>query len=67
VPQKRILIVDDEKLVRWALTQKCAEFGYQTVEAENGEEAIRALQGDSVDVVLLATTTSSACPAKLLS
>src|SRR5215475_5726300 len=51
--QKRILIVDDEKLVRWALTQKCAEFGYQTLEAENGEEAIRSLQGDTVDAVLL--------------
>jgi DNA-binding NtrC family response regulator len=51
--QKRILIVDDEKLVRWALCQKCAEFGFQTLEAENGEEAIRTLQNDSVDAVLL--------------
>ena len=52
--QKRILIVDDEKLVRWALTQKCAEFGYQTLEAESGEEAIRTLQQvDTVDAVLL--------------
>ncbi len=51
--QKRILIVDDEKLVRWALTQKCAEFGYQTVEAETGQEALQALQNDSVDLVLL--------------
>ena len=53
MPQKRILIVDDEKLVRWALTKKCAEFGYQTLEVENGEEAIRALQSESVDLVLL--------------
>ncbi len=51
--QKRILIVDDEKLVRWALTQKCTEYGYQSVEAETGEEALRALQGESVDAVLL--------------
>jgi two-component system, NtrC family, response regulator AtoC len=51
--QKRILIVDDEKLVRWALTQKCAEFGYQTVEAETGQEALQALQNESVDLVLL--------------
>ena len=51
--QKRILIVDDEKLVRWALTQKCAEYGYQALEAETGEEALRALQGESVDAVLL--------------
>ena len=47
------MIVDDEKLVRWALTQKCTEFGYQSVEAESGEEALRALQGESVDAVLL--------------
>src|SRR6516164_6180455 len=51
--QKRILIVDDEKLVRWALTQKCAEYGYQALEAETGEEALRALQNEFVDAVLL--------------
>ena len=51
--QKRILIVDDEKLVRWALNQKCAESGYQALEAENGEQAIQALQSESVDLVLL--------------
>ena len=51
--QKKILIVDDEKLVRWALTQKCAEFGYQTMEAESGEEALKALQSDTADLVLL--------------
>jgi two-component system response regulator AtoC len=50
---KRILIVDDEKLVRWAIIQKCAEIGYKTMEAENGEEAIRALQNETVDLVLL--------------
>jgi two-component system response regulator AtoC len=51
--QKKILIVDDEKLVRWALTQKCGEFGYQTLEAESGEEALKALQSDTADLVLL--------------
>jgi two-component system, NtrC family, response regulator AtoC len=51
--QKRILIVDDEKLVRWALTQKCAEFGFQSVEASTGEEALQMLQKEVVDAVLL--------------
>lgn len=51
--QRRILVVDDEKLVRWALTQKCAEIGYQTLEAENGEEALRLLQTESVEAILL--------------
>jgi len=51
--QKRILIVDDEKLVRWALNQKCSEYGYESLEAASGEEAIKALQSDTVDAVLL--------------
>jgi two-component system, NtrC family, response regulator AtoC len=51
--QKKILIVDDEKLVRWALAQKCAEFGYQTAEAATAEEALRALQSESPDAILL--------------
>ncbi len=51
--QKKILIVDDEKLVRWALAKKCAEYGYQSAEAATGEEALRALQTESPDAVLL--------------
>jgi two-component system response regulator AtoC len=51
--QKKILIVDDEKLVRWALTQKCAEYGYQSVEAETAEEALRLLQKESPDAIML--------------
>src|SRR5690348_3528517 len=51
--QKKILIVDDEKLVRWALAKKCAELGYQSVEAADGEEALRMMQNESPDAVLL--------------
>ena len=51
--QKRILIVDDEKLVRWTLTQKCTEFGYFSIEACSGEEALRMLQTEQVDAILL--------------
>jgi two-component system response regulator AtoC len=51
--QKRILIVDDDKLVRWALTQKCTEFGYFSLEASSGEEALRMLETDPVDAILL--------------
>ena len=51
--QKRILIVDDEKLVRWTLTQKCTEFGYFSLEADSGEEALRMLQTEQVDAILL--------------
>jgi two-component system, NtrC family, response regulator AtoC len=51
--EKRILIVDDEKLVRWALNQKCTEFGYQCIEAETGQAGLHSLQSESVDAVLL--------------
>ncbi|HUL35190.1 MAG TPA: sigma-54 dependent transcriptional regulator [Candidatus Eisenbacteria bacterium] len=51
--QKRILIVDDDKLVRWTLTQKCTEFGYFSLEADSGEEALRMLQTEQVDAILL--------------
>jgi two-component system response regulator AtoC len=51
--QKKILIVDDEKLVRWALAQKCAEYSYQSVEASTAEEALRMLQSESPDAILL--------------
>ena len=53
MPPKKILIVDDEKLVRWALAQKCAEFGFQSSEAGTAEEALRMLQSESPDAILL--------------
>jgi len=53
MPQKKILIVDDEKLVRWTLAKKCAEYGYLSAEAATGEEALRTLQMESPDAVLL--------------
>jgi two-component system, NtrC family, response regulator AtoC len=51
--RKKILIVDDEKLVRWALAKKCGECGYQSVEAADGEEAMRVMQNESPDAILL--------------
>src|SRR6516225_8370038 len=49
----KILIVDDERLVRWSLRQKCEEWGYQAVEAEAGEPALKLVQQESPDLVLL--------------
>jgi len=50
---RKILIVDDEKLVRWALAQKCAEYGYQPVEAGSAEEALKVLQTEMVELTFL--------------
>lgn len=50
---EKILIVDDEKLVRWSLLQKCQEWGYQALEAEDGTTALRIVHRDSPDLILL--------------
>jgi DNA-binding NtrC family response regulator len=50
---EKILIVDDERLVRWSLRQKCEEWGYQVLEAQDGRAALRLAHNESPDVVLL--------------
>jgi len=53
MPVEKIMIVDDERLVRWSLRQKCEEWGYQVVEAEAGDLALKLAQRESPDLVLL--------------
>ena len=48
-----VMIVDDERLVRWSLRQKCEEWGYTVIEADAGELALRLAQRESPDLVLL--------------
>ena len=47
------MIVDDERLVRWSLRQKCEEWGYHVIEADSGEPALKLAQHESPDLVLL--------------
>jgi len=47
------MIVDDERLVRWSLRQKCEEWGYLVVEAATGEEGLLLAQRESPDLALL--------------
>jgi two-component system response regulator AtoC len=47
------MIVDDERLVRWSLRQKCEEWGYYVIEADSGEPALKLAQHESPDLVLL--------------
>ncbi len=53
MPADKVLIVDDEKLVRWSLRQKCQEWGYQVLEAETGAAALKLAHHESPDLVLL--------------
>ncbi len=50
---ERILVVDDEKLIRWSLLENLKRTGYEPVEAADGVQAIRILDSEGADVVLL--------------
>jgi len=53
-PSLRVLVVDDEPLIRWSLSELLAESGHSVTEAADGASAVRALSGDGpFDVVLL--------------
>ena len=51
--QEKVLIVDDEKLVRWSLRQKCQEWGYEVVDAPDASSGIRLAHEELPDLVLL--------------
>ncbi|HTK30256.1 MAG TPA: response regulator [Vicinamibacterales bacterium] len=51
----RVLVVDDEPLIRWSLAETLADQGYVVEEAGDGRSALRALSETSAgfDVVVL--------------
>jgi len=51
--KERILVVDDEYLIRWSLQQDLAKEGYEVLVAESGEEAVRVVRETPPDLVLL--------------
>ena len=53
MPAQKVLIVDDERLVRWSLRQKCEEWGYSVIEADTGAAALRLTEREFPDLVLL--------------
>jgi DNA-binding NtrC family response regulator len=52
---RRILVVDDELLIRWSLRETLSDRGYDVEEAVDGRSAVRALTdgAELPDVVLL--------------
>ncbi|MFB3885117.1 MAG: sigma-54-dependent transcriptional regulator [Thermodesulfobacteriota bacterium] len=49
----RILVVDDEYLIRWTLQQNLEKEGFEVFLAESGEEALARVQDETPDLVLL--------------
>jgi DNA-binding NtrC family response regulator len=53
IMKNRILVVDDEHLIRWSLEQNLKKQGYEVTVAGSGEDALRILQEETPDLMLL--------------
>jgi DNA-binding NtrC family response regulator len=64
----RILVVDDEPLVRWSIAQTLEPHGYDVAEAGDRETAMRAIRAAPAapDVVLLDLRLPDCCDLSLL-
>ncbi len=51
--EARILVVDDEYLIRWTLQQNLEKQGYEVIVAETGEEALEKVREEAPDLALL--------------
>ena len=49
----KVLIVDDRMSARMALVEICEELGYDSMEAQNGKEAIEHLSAKGFNLVLM--------------
>ena len=54
-PRLRVLVVDDESLIRWSIAETLADAGHTVIEAEDGATAVQALTApaEPIDAVLL--------------
>jgi len=50
---KRVLIVDDEKNMRWVLGQSLSGDGFEVAEAADGKEALAAVSEQEPDIMVL--------------
>jgi len=53
MPKSKVLVIDDERLVRWSLEQKLSREGYDVQSAPTGEEGLNLLREDGHELVLL--------------
>lgn len=48
----KILVIDDEKVVRMAITYKLKKEGHEVIEAEDGEDGIEKYRKDPADLII---------------
>jgi len=51
IPQK-ILIADDEFLIRWSLSEALSQEGYEVIAVEDGKKAVEATRSEHFDYVI---------------
>ena len=51
--KQKILVVDDEKMIRWSLGEALRGWGYEPVEAETASAALAAFDAESPAAILL--------------
>jgi signal transduction histidine kinase/DNA-binding response OmpR family regulator len=52
-PSKTVLLVDDDEVTRYLVGGSLAKAGYRIIEAHGGREAIRMIQSNSPDAIVL--------------
>lgn len=50
---ERILLIEDEKLIRWSIRERLKEEGFRISEAETGAEAFRLMEEEEPDLLVL--------------
>jgi two-component system, NtrC family, response regulator AtoC len=53
VAKPKILVVDDEQLIRWSLEKNLQKQGYEVITAGSGEDAVKLAREESPDLMLL--------------
>jgi two-component system, NtrC family, response regulator AtoC len=51
--EKRILVLDDEYLIRWTLQKNLEKAGYRVLLAETGEQALQQVREEAPDILLV--------------
>jgi len=51
--KNKILVVDDEQLIRWSIEQNLKKQGYEVLTAANGEDALKLAREEQPELILL--------------
>jgi two-component system chemotaxis response regulator CheY len=52
MPKKRIMVVDDSASLRELVSATLGSAGYEVIEAANGEQALKMLNGEKIDLIV---------------